>query len=97
VRHRIGVSGVLGIRRHQQAGQRPGDQDQPPRGSGRPQRKRRDDVATADQQECQRHDPPVGRPRRGERADRIGDRVVLRLQAGGERPSADHQYRSRGR
>jgi len=88
---------MLRIRRHRHAGERPGDQDQPPRGPGRPERERRDDVATADQQERQRHHPPVGRTLRGERADRIGDRVVSWLQAGGDRPSADHQDRSRGR
>ncbi len=88
---------MLGIRRHQQARESPGDQDQPPRGPGGPERERRDDVATADHQERQRHHPPVDGPLRGERADRIGDRVVLRLQAGGDRPPADQQDRSRCR
>jgi hypothetical protein len=80
---------VLRIGRHQHAGQRPGDQDQPPGGPGRPERERRDDVATTDQQERQRHHPPVSGTRRGERADGIGDRIVLWLQAGGDRPPAD--------
>jgi hypothetical protein len=88
---------VLRIRRHQQAGDRPGDQDQPPGSPGRPERERRDDVATADQQERQRHHPPVGRTLRGERANRIGDRIESWLQAGGDRPSADQEDRSRCR
>ena len=44
-----------------------------------------------------RHHPPVGRARRGQRTDRTSHRIESRLQAGGHRPPAGHQHRSRGR
>jgi hypothetical protein len=94
---RIEVSGALGVRRDQHARDRPGDQDEPPGSPGRPQRERGDEVTDADHHERQRHHPPVGRALRGQRADRVGHRIESRLQAGGRRPSADHQDRSRGR
>jgi len=93
VAYRIGVAGALGVRRHQHAREHPRDQDQPPRGPGRTERERGDDVAAADDHKRQRHHPPVGRALGGERADRIGDRIEARLQAGGERPPADQQDR----
>jgi hypothetical protein len=88
---------VLRIRRHEHAGHRTGHQNQAPRGCSRPERERCSEIGSADYHERQRHHPPVGRPRRGERADRTGDRVEPRLQAGGDRPPADQQDRSRRR
>ena len=64
-----------------------------------PKRQPGDHVTAADQQERQRHHPPVGGVRSGQRADRIGHRVEgRRLRAGGSRPSADQHQRgcSRG-
>jgi hypothetical protein len=85
---------VLGVGRDQHARCGAGDQDQPSSGFRWSERERGHDVAEADEQEGEVHHPPVGGTDRGQRADRVGHRVEVRLQPGGHRPPADEQDRS---
>jgi hypothetical protein len=94
VRYRAEAPGVFRVGRHQHARDSARDQDQPPGRARRTQCQRGDDVAEADKQEDQRHHPPVGRADRGQRADRVGHRVEVRLQPGGYGPPAYQQDRS---